>query len=125
MKEDRFIRLASKVAEFSQHPRYRLGAVIVKGSSILSIGVNKLKTHTLQNNSYTGQKAKSIHAELSAIIGLSKKQLNGSTIYIARILANGDYGLSKPCASCRILLVEVFVKKAVWTTPIGWDCEKL
>ena len=114
-RDEKFIKLALNIANLSQHPKFRLGAVIVKGSNVLSVGVNKLKTHPLQNNPHTNNKSLSIHAELCAILKLSGEQLKNSTIYVARILANGISGIAKPCDVCETLLIEAGIKRFVWT----------
>lgn len=124
-RDERFISLAINVAGLSQHSRFKLGAVIVKGASVLSVGVNKHKTHPRQTNPHTKQKGQSIHAELSAILGLSAKKLRGSTIYIARVLSRGNVEIAKPCVVCRTLIEEVGIKRIVWTTAESYEVEKV
>lgn len=114
-RDERFINYALFIAKLSKHRRHKVGAIITKGSRILSVGINKVKTHPLQHNTHTKKHGKSIHAELSAILGLSTNQRRGSTIYVARLLADESYGLAKPCSYCMALIEEVEIKKVVWT----------
>jgi deoxycytidylate deaminase len=124
-RDDRFINLACHIASLSEHPRFRLGAVITKSACILSVGVNKLKSHPRQYNAYTHQKSISIHAELAAILVLSKSQLDYSTMYIARLLANEKSAMAKPCPACMEIILEVGIKRIVWTDGIAFQSQKL
>jgi deoxycytidylate deaminase len=117
-RDARFLNLALKIAGQSQH-KFPIGAVITIGNRILSIGTNKYKTHPKQINNYinnhsnsTDKHGTSIHAELAAI--LSYPKLKGSTIYVARLLHNGAFGLSKPCLSCQNLIEIAGIKKIVY-----------
>lgn len=113
-RDERFLNLALKIAGQSQH-KFPIGAVITIGNRILSIGINKYKTHPKQLNNYSNSVDKhgtSIHAELAAI--LSYPKLKGSTIYVARLLYGGSFGLSKPCRSCQNLIEIAGIKKIVY-----------
>lgn len=50
----RHIYLTLHVAETSNHHRFAMGALIAKGSRVLSFGINKTKTYPLQKNPHTG-----------------------------------------------------------------------
>ena len=106
MIPERIKKLAYKAALKSTH-RFRLGAVIFdKKKRVLSFGWNKAtKTHPRSSTPY-----KTIHAELCAVIGLSREQLRNSNIYVYRIKKNGESGLAKPCSFCHNMLNEVGVK---------------
>ena len=99
--------LAEKVAANSDC-RYRMGAVVIRGSRVLSTGINKLKTHT-DHKDWPAYVC-SIHAEHSAILH-SETDLSGATIYVARI---GGRRNSKPCPMCHCLLKEVGIARAVF-----------
>jgi deoxycytidylate deaminase len=119
MRDERFIHTASMIARHSTHYKARVGAIIAKGACILSTGINQLKTHTRQTiplNWKVIYRLPGTHAELDAIIGMSRKDLRGTTIYVARILANGDLALARPCSACQDLLRSVGIKKVVYST---------
>lgn len=117
-RDERMIRLALKVAEKSQH-KFRTGVVIAIGSRIISIGINKYRTHPQQINCHTNMNSNSIHAELDAIISCHSPL--GATIYVARILKDGTSGLSKPCKTCQGIIELYGIKKVVYTTHDGLE----
>lgn len=122
IRDERFIKLALKIAETSQH-NFPMGAVIVIGNRIMGVGVNKYRTHPQQINSYTKINAESIHAELSAII--SSSQTKGATIYIARIRMDGSWGMAKPCACCSKILEVAEIKRVVYTNDNKYEVMEL
>lgn len=115
-RDERLIKLALKIAEKSQH-KFRIGAVIAVGNRIMSVGINKWRTHPRQINCHTNNMANSIHAELDAII--SGHCMEGATIYVARILKNGAAGLAKPCLICQGIIDSAKIKRVVYTTSYG------
>ena len=114
------IRIATKVAHDSKFRRARVGAVIVMGSRVLSVGCNHIGySHFLPNRPYP----ESMHAEMQAIVELLKKrrqdELIGATIYVSRIGRNGMVRLARPCRHCDILIRAVGINKVVFTTNEG------
>ena len=107
---------ARKEAEKSTFSRARMGAVITKGGRVLSSGCNQTRySKYAARNEY-----ESIHAEEAAILRVLRrpdglKHLAGSTIFITRVLKNGETGLAKPCPSCQALINSVGIKKVVHT----------
>ena len=112
----RMISLALQTARLSEHSRFKLGAVLTKGSHIVSLGVNKEKTHPLAINPHRKRGNGCIHAELDAIIGVPRELLPQTTIYVGRVLADGTPGIAKPCIPCQELLIGVGIAKAYYTT---------
>lgn len=106
----KFFDMARRLSKKSDY-FHQLGAVIVKKNDVLGFGYNKPhKTHPRSNNRF-----KTIHAELDAIIGLSKDDLYGATIYVYREHANGSPANSKPCQYCQMLIKEAGIKKVCYT----------
>lgn len=99
--------LALQVAKLSQC-RYRLGAVIVKGSRVLSVGCNVLKSHPVHRE-YPPHVI-SIHAEHSAILKATT-DVSGATVFVARL---GGNKTSKPCPFCLAVLVEAGIRDIVY-----------
>jgi deoxycytidylate deaminase len=52
--KNRFFDVAKAASKHSDHPAHKLGAVIVKGNKIISVGFNKNKTHTKSNHAWKG-----------------------------------------------------------------------
>lgn len=116
----KFFELAKKLASKSDHSQHRLGCVISKKNRIVSIGWNKLKTH-----SKSPHKFKSIHAEFSAILGIDPEELKGSDIYIYRQRRNGVPANSFPCESCFNMLQSICVKNIYYTDEGSFKHEQI
>lgn len=112
-RDERFISLALKIAAKSAHPIAKIGCVMVNGNRVISIGINRHKTHPKQLSHHcSGQYAGSIHAELDAILSGEAK---GCTLYVARVMADGSSGLAKPCHICETICMAAGIKKIVFT----------
>jgi deoxycytidylate deaminase len=117
-RSERFLNLALKIAAKSDHPFYRMGAVLVKGNRVISIGLNKHKTNPNQLSHHGAGYAGSIHAELDAMIS---NNTVGCDLYVARIMANGTAGMAKPCQNCMKLCYAYGIKKVFFTTGNGYE----
>ena len=107
-------RAALSAAKDSELRAHRVGAVIMKGKSIVSIGRNVKKTHPNCPTNY------SQHAEFNAAIGLdSYANHSGLTIYIARLTRTGKIGISKPCEFCERLLINLGIHRVVFSNDDG------
>lgn len=110
----KFFDVARVASKHSDHPAHRLGAVIVRGNKIISVGFNKNKTHTKSNHAW-----KRLHAELSAIIK-AKQDITNCSIYVYRETKNGDLGMARPCESCMEAIREAGINKIFYSTPHGY-----
>ena len=114
------MRLAFKVARESKFERARVGAVVVRGSRVLSTGCNRIGfSKYLPDRRFR----ESVHAEAQAILELLKHrrgdELVGSTMYVSRINNSGFARLSRPCPACKRLLEAVGIRKVFYTTDTG------
>ena len=117
--------LAIKVASESGC-NFRHGVVIACGSRIISIGMNRYKPRFTTSGNFNPRTTKiSIHAEESAIIKSGRFHLKGSTLYSARSLANGMYGISKPCLNCAKWIILNEIKFVVYFDGINIVKEKV
>ncbi|MBI2463242.1 MAG: hypothetical protein HYV65_03365 [Candidatus Spechtbacteria bacterium] len=94
--------------------RIRVGAVITKGNSVLSIACNRMGTSTI---SVPGRR-KSVwyrHAEVHAIKQADLSVMKGATVWVWREFKNGTPALAKPCEDCMELLKIVGIKRVVYT----------
>lgn len=116
----------SKVAEANEeYPRARLAAAIVKGNRIISIGINRKKTHPLQKKFSKHPEAVFLHAEIHAIKNslreLSVDELKNTTMYIVRVKQPRTHtdpyvwALAKPCPGCERAILEFGIKNVVYT----------
>lgn len=106
------IRIYSNTAEYaklSTH-RYKFSACIVNKKRVW-YAVNSFKTHPIFQE--YGSWCNSIHAEVAVI--LKAKDVEGSTLYIARDSINPA---SKPCKVCMSIIVESGIKRIVYHTGV-------
>lgn len=92
--------------------KYKVGAVIFKGSHILGFGHNIDKTHPKWGSGWNNK----IHAETRAIYDALKRNedLSGSSIYIYRENELGE-ALAKPCLHCFNQLKEFGVESIYYS----------
>ncbi len=107
------VDLAIEAAKNSVH-RHRIGAVIFKKKTIISVAYNKpfafaSNLHP-KYQSYPG----SIHAEVSAIIS-AKTDLKNCEMLIVRINKKGELRLSRPCNYCMSYIIDVGIKKITYS----------
>lgn len=119
MKPDYFLTLAKKASKKSDHHQYHMGCVIARGSKVLGVGYNVMKTHPSSPHEY-----KSIHAEFMAFINAGR-DVRGATAYIFRQQRNGVMAMAKPCESCWKFLMDQGVKKVVYSFEGSFRQEKL
>jgi deoxycytidylate deaminase len=111
----RFFQKAKILALRSDHPKHRLGAVVVdKRGHIIGQGYNVMKTHP-KSNSYERR----IHAEFAAILACNAST-EGCTIYVYRGMKNGSMACSKPCQYCLKMLKQYGIKDIYYTNQDGY-----
>lgn len=114
-KDSRFIDIARKMSLKSSHSRYLLSAILVRGSRILSIGINKdnaaIKPYIRKTRPNIN-----LHAEVDCLAGITKDQSYKTTLYITGYTAAGNnLKSSRPCTSCLGFIEAMKVKKVVYT----------
>lgn len=121
---DRFLDRALIVAMASEHPRWQLGAVLTRGSSIITAASN-----TVRNSPHLTQGiGSSFHAEDRCLnkVFYSADRAQNCTIFVARINKHGSQRLARPCLSCYKKLVEAGISKIVYTLDdYGHGIEKI
>lgn len=96
----------------------KMAAIIVLNKEIVGIGLNSYKTHPLQNRFSKTDYNNFMHAEIAAINNALKKgnkNLNGASIYIARVLKNNKPALAKPCEICNRALKHYGIEQVFYT----------
>lgn len=97
--------------------RQRHGAVIVRGNSVISMGVNTWRNDpsVVESDMIEGRGTIfSTHAEVAAIKRAGDRA-RGATLYVARLLACGTHGNSRPCQNCARAITRAGIKKVVYT----------
>ncbi len=104
--------LAVNVAQSSEC-RMKHGAVVVRGGSVISVGINKNRNHPTVVSSEHIKTHCSVHAEIDALRKV--KNAKGATIYVARVNRKGQDRLSRPCDRCHDAIREAGIRKVVYT----------
>lgn len=99
-----YYNLALKVAQRSNHPKHKLGAVVVKGGAIISKGYNVPEPVYASDDLFSSSK----HAEERAI--RKHENYEGSCLYIAR----SNNRVSKPCPTCMEVIREAGIANIVY-----------
>lgn len=94
----KYLDMAVEVARQSKHGRYLHGAVIVKDGKVLASATNKTVGPAVPGSDNAWRRAH-IHAEMAALAAAGSRAA-GASIYIARLLKNGETSNSMPCKKC-------------------------
>lgn len=97
--------------------KFRIGAVIFKGSKIISSGRNEIRSNAIHPK--YKKFLNTLHAEQNALIGLDWTQLKGCSILVIRINKNDELTIAKPCKMCMALLDYVGIKKIYYSESDG------
>lgn len=112
----KYFELAKQLSFKSDHHSHKLGAVIIRKNKIVGLGFNKYKTHPKSFHPW-----KHTHAEFDALLGCSREDLKGASIYVYRQTKSGIRALSKPCASCMSMLTQAGISDIFYTTEGGYE----
>ena len=133
-KHGYYLSIAEAVLARSTCLRRKYGAVIVKDDEIISTGYNgtprgtpnccdvgfckRENLHIPHGERY--ESCKSIHAEMNAIISASRKDMLGSTLYLAGKEADGSIiYYAEPCLMCRRLIINAGIEQVISRAPEG------
>jgi deoxycytidylate deaminase len=109
----RFVKAGLELAQAAHRDRdcyYQLCALVVKRNRVISVGYNNPKTHPLANT-----KMRQLHAEMDAIIGCTKAELDGAEIVVVRARRDGKVGMAKPCRACDDFIRRVGLRRVYYT----------
>lgn len=97
----------------------RIGAVMVIGNRVVSMGQNMLKTHPLQKRYGKNPEAIYQHAEINCIVNFLRKnpanELEKATLYIGRVHGQEmeSVGIAKPCSGCAHAIHQFGIKRVI------------
>ena len=127
-KDEYYLNIAEAVLTRSTCLRRKYGAVIVKDDEIISTGYNGSPRGwdnccdigycvRVQENIPHGERyeeCRSVHAEANAIISASRRDMIGSTLYLAGFEADGTPILdARPCLMCQRLILNAGISSVV------------
>ena len=118
--DERFIRIAREVADWSKDPGTKVGAVLVTDRRIIATGYNGFPQGINDSfERYADRDLKiayTVHAEVNAILNAAKNgsQTNGSTLYVT----------FPPCVACSTAVIQAGISRVVRpdlsTAPDRW-----
>lgn len=97
--------------------KQRVGAVIFKGSRIISTGFNDKRNSERLPNQFR-KYIDSLCAEKRAILN-ARRNLKGCSMLVVRIRKNGELALAKPCKSCQGFIDHVGIRKVYFSNNKG------
>jgi len=117
--------LLEKVVEAVQPvANHRLAAALVHKNSIISIGINKKKTHPFMRDYGKNDEAIYLHAEIDCIVNalrhVSADDISKYSLYVLRAKKNGN-GMAKPCEGCQRAIAQFGIKDVYYTTDEGFN----
>lgn len=133
-KDEYYLSIAEAVLTRSTCLRRKYGAVIVKDDEIISTGYNG-SPRGAKNCCDIGycyreywkiphgeryENCRAVHAEANAIISASRREMIGSTLYLAGQEADGTLIADiKPCLMCYRLIINAGISAIVTREPDG------
>lgn len=125
---ERLLKLAYKASLSTPSCcRFSVGAVLTRGSRVLSTGYNKPRTHPASPDCLISGKIRTqTHAEVDAISSLKeiqKRNLEDCTLYVIRRKVQGNgMGMAKPCPNCMKFLIRHGIRDVWYTDHNGKPC---
>lgn len=99
--------------------RFRIGAVIFKGSRIISSGHNGIRSVFQIKNKFKKYE-NSLHAEQSALMNIDWSKVKGCSILVMRISpSKGILGNAEPCEICQRILEHTGIKTVYYSNEKG------
>jgi deoxycytidylate deaminase len=94
-----------------------MAAILTTRSGKAYTGFNSRKTHPLAKKFGRNEKAICIHAEIDAIrrCVASGDDPRGGSLWVARVLKDGQRALAKPCEGCQRAILAFEINEVEWT----------
>lgn len=131
-RELKYFDVARAMARTSKHPRFSVGAALVSGGQVISVGVNMEKTHPMQKKynkyrNFSKPLHHNLHAEMDAIIqGLQQlEDTKNVKVFVYRETKDGEKAMARPCPACMAALKDHGVFELYYSTDIGLAYEKV
>jgi deoxycytidylate deaminase len=125
-RHDKILNTAFQIAqEIEKSSEQKMVAIVAYKSTVISVGINSMKTHPLVASFKHDDWCEHLHAETSAIINAlrqtSSRKLAKCNLYICRAKkVNGIYewGCARPCINCQKFLKAYPVNNCFYSTEI-------
>ena len=116
----RMFEIAKSASLMSNHPKYKIGAVLIRKGKPVGLGWNVMKSHPYVFTN--GNHRMTLHAELKAMISCKTK---ADSIFVYREDYAGELAMARPCSMCIAALIEFGVRKIYYTINGGVMMENL
>lgn len=124
---EQILHTLAKIAEANDIDyKVKFAAAVVHRNKIISVGLNRMKSHPFQAKFAKNEMAIFLHAEVHAIKNalreITVEELAKCDLYIARIKRPKSYedqyvwGMSKPCCGCQRAIAEFGIRRTIYTT---------
>lgn len=115
-----FINILAKIASDLDHTfvRSKHAAALVVKNKIISIGVNKEKTHPIQRKYSRDECLNWTHAEIDCLKNVDI-DIRKSTLYVVRSNTGNDLLESCPCEGCMGMIEDSNIKRVVHSVSNG------
>lgn len=122
-----FLAVADAAAGASDVARVKMGAVVVGGKGLISVGFNQMRSHPLQyklNQLRAEYKhtCNAIHAEIHALSRV-KNMPKKAVLYISRRTKDNEPAMARPCEGCMKEIKQRKIQTIVYTTDDGFAVE--
>jgi len=116
----RMFGFAKRMADLSDYGKFSHGAILCKHGNVLNASHNKDKTCSFGSRFRCRKKGRAtLHAELGAILNMSRDSTDGADIYVVRVNRLGEMRNSKPCSMCYEAMKFVGIKRVFYSTSEG------
>jgi dCMP deaminase len=115
--DDRFLLLARHISSYSKDPSTKVGAVIARGNTIVSMGFNGLPHGVGDEDVWLQARERKLqvmlHAELNAVL-FARQPVKDCTLYVWPF---------QPCSHCASVIVQSGIRRVVTTDsmPERWS----
>lgn len=127
-----YFEAARAVAQLSDFPKVKVGAIAVYSHHIISSGYNAQRTAPIQKkyNKYrfSDDTPASLHAEIACLKPLIRRKdidFKRINLYVYREYFNGDLAMARPCESCFKLIKDLGIRNIYYTTNDGYAHENI
>lgn len=113
-KQQSFVELAKRVSVYSDCT-HKHGCVLVKNGKVINTAFNQNTFSSFADRFIKKEWYGTRHAEISVVLGISRSNTTGSTIYVVRANRWGVFRNSKPCTMCEDTLRFVGIKHIIYS----------
>lgn len=110
----KMFRLAKREA-FKSDSKHRHGAILAKSTRVYNSSYNINRYCQFADHHREDAGHGTLHAEIGAILGIDRKKLTGSDVYVIRLSANDELAYSRPCEMCQQAMSHVGIRRCFYS----------